>query len=540
MQGRAAATARTPARQAPDRARPQVALRCGSLEPPEHRGQTFDLDDEVTLGRSPACVVVPRGRHLRLVGPRPGVPPRRRGVARGPRLDQRHLPQRRAPRRRRPAPARRPGEGRATPCSRCAGEPTVRRAGCRRDALPLRRRAPTPGASARSNQDLALVDREPRRRRRRHGRPRRWRGGRPDRGRTCSTRPSTATTAPTALTGRLPTGRTETIFERSERRPRAPRHGHDAHRGGDRLGGATASSSRVVNVGDSRAYLLNGGRALQPHRGPQPRRGDGPPRRAHRRRGRGPSRTGTSSPGRSASTRGWRSTPGCSSLRPGTRLLLCSDGLTNECGDDEIALVLTEYEDPTEAAQALVRRRSTTAATTTSPSSSPTSSKHRRSAAATRPPADEEAEVERRPTDDSRAGAPADWRREGGAVAPATDGRRRRRPAVLVPGAAGGGQRPATADQAGRGCRWHRVAIVPRPSGRPASVPRSSRPQSLLVLDPGGRQQRAGRSRGRPHRHTVVGAVRAGLRGRPRGYRAASWAGTCARPTSSASAATRS
>ena len=41
-------------------------------------------------------------------------------------------------------------------------------------------------------------------------------------------------------------------------------------------------------------------------------------------------------------------------LRSGDRLLLCSDGLTNEVGSDEMADILGEVDDPTEAAQRLV------------------------------------------------------------------------------------------------------------------------------------------------------------------------------------------
>lgn len=44
------------------------------------------------------------------------------------------------------------------------------------------------------------------------------------------------------------------------------------------------------------------------------------------------------------------------SFEPGSRLLLCSDGLTNELTDDEIADVLAKEQDPTRAAHELVGR----------------------------------------------------------------------------------------------------------------------------------------------------------------------------------------
>jgi len=42
--------------------------------------------------------------------------------------------------------------------------------------------------------------------------------------------------------------------------------------------------------------------------------------------------------------------------RPGERWLLCTDGLTNEVGDDEIAGVLAAGDDPQEVADTLVAR----------------------------------------------------------------------------------------------------------------------------------------------------------------------------------------
>ena len=39
---------------------------------------------------------------------------------------------------------------------------------------------------------------------------------------------------------------------------------------------------------------------------------------------------------------------------PGTRILLCSDGLTNAAPEEEISRILTEYEDPEGACKALL------------------------------------------------------------------------------------------------------------------------------------------------------------------------------------------
>src|ERR1700733_13653214 len=44
-----------PARTATKSKRKQLYLRI--IEPPQHEGQTFDLDDELTIGRSPGCGV---------------------------------------------------------------------------------------------------------------------------------------------------------------------------------------------------------------------------------------------------------------------------------------------------------------------------------------------------------------------------------------------------------------------------------------------------------------------------------------------------
>ena len=59
-------------------------------------------------------------------------------------------------------------------------------------------------------------------------------------------------------------------------------------------------------------------------------------------------------------------------LRTGDRVLLCSDGLTNEVGSDEMAAILREVDDPGRRRSGWSRRPTSTAARTTSPSSSST------------------------------------------------------------------------------------------------------------------------------------------------------------------------
>ena len=111
----------------------------------------------------------------------------------------------------------------------------------------------------------------------------------------------------------------------------------------------------VVNVGDSRAYLVGRDRLVQLTEDhslveEMVRRGELTPAEA------------AVHPHRHILTRAigieadvdvdsWRLEP-----RLGARLLLCSDGLTNECSDDEIDAILRQNTDPGAAAQALVDR----------------------------------------------------------------------------------------------------------------------------------------------------------------------------------------
>jgi serine/threonine protein phosphatase PrpC len=110
----------------------------------------------------------------------------------------------------------------------------------------------------------------------------------------------------------------------------------------------------VVNVGDSRAYIYQGGELLQLTEDhslveEMVREGRLSPEEAH------------AHPSRNIVTRSIGNEPNVNvdvweiSVRAGDRFLLCSDGLFNELDDDQIAAVLRRLEDPEEAAVELVR-----------------------------------------------------------------------------------------------------------------------------------------------------------------------------------------
>ncbi len=266
------------------------------------------------------------------------------------------------------------------------------------------------------------------------------------------------------------------IFDRSERE-------RELRGMGTTLTAAAVVSGRdgerlaVVNVGDSRAYLLNGGRLsrlTEDHSLVEEmvRHGELSPDEA------------AVHPHRHILTRALGIDPGVEidswllDLQPGARLLLCSDGLTNECGDDEIALILTEYEDPSEAAQALVQQAldhggsdNVTVVVADVVDAPP-------SAAATAPRTTKEASS-------SAARAAEERTRRAGAAGPSAT-----TSATVVQGAVG-------AAGAARVARPARRAGAPVATGRDrprppdtGQVPRSSRPQSLLVLDPGRKRSR--------------------------------------------------
>jgi serine/threonine protein phosphatase PrpC len=111
----------------------------------------------------------------------------------------------------------------------------------------------------------------------------------------------------------------------------------------------------VVNVGDSRAYLFEHGRLrrlTEDHSVVEEmlRQGELTPAQA------------AAHPHRHILTRALGIDPDVEvdswlvDARPPSRLLLCSDGLTNECSEDEIAQVLATTRDPAATAHELVRR----------------------------------------------------------------------------------------------------------------------------------------------------------------------------------------
>ena len=130
------------------------------------------------------------------------------------------------------------------------------------------------------------------------------------------------------------------IFQTRTRQRRPARHGHHAHRDGRAAGrptGPSADQFAIVNVGDSRVYLMRAGRLTARHRRPQLRAGAAGHRPHHR--GRGPG----SHPRRNIVTRALGIEPTCGSTRgcacrpfSGDRFVLCSDGLVDEVDDDEI------------------------------------------------------------------------------------------------------------------------------------------------------------------------------------------------------------
>ena len=87
------ATAGAPSQPRPTRRR-QLYLKV--VQPPEHAGRSYDLDDELTIGRSPGCgVSMPEDIYTSTLHARL-VPAQRSALGRGSRLHQRDVRQLRA------------------------------------------------------------------------------------------------------------------------------------------------------------------------------------------------------------------------------------------------------------------------------------------------------------------------------------------------------------------------------------------------------------------------------------------------------------
>ena len=215
------------------------------VEPPEHAGRTYDLDDELTVGRSPGCGVsmtddiYTSTLHARLFRHNDQLWVEDLGSTNGTFVNSERITQA-------CGSARVICSRSAPPCSRSPGDRPAVGLGHRRRPGPHRQPGPAPRAA------------QPLRRGRRHGRPRRRRGGGAGRGRD-----------PRAAFDRDPTA--DGLRRRSPR-PTAPsgsesqvndgpaRHGHHPHR---RRPGRRRTGEDVLalaNVGDSRAYVFSEGR----------------------------------------------------------------------------------------------------------------------------------------------------------------------------------------------------------------------------------------------------------------------------------------
>ncbi len=278
--------------------------RCSSR--PTRPGATFDLDDELTVGRSPGCGVpttydvYSSTLHARLYRQR------RPALGRGPRLDQRHLRELRADHQADEAGQGRPAPGRGDGLRGRRGD---------RPALGLgHRRRPGPQQPTRTS---------------------------PSRRRTCSPWPTAWAATPAARwrpgwrstpcappSPRQPTRRraaarrsprpTRAVWRQSQ--DRAEPAGDGDHPDG---GGPGGRHGRPRRDRPGQRRRLPGLRLLRGpghpgHRRPQPGRGEGPPGRADRGRGGGAPAPPHPDPGARAWPRTSTSTCGSSTSRTGT------------------------------------------------------------------------------------------------------------------------------------------------------------------------------------------------------------------------------
>ena len=309
------------------------------VQPPEHAGRTYDLDDELTIGRSPGCGVAMPEDIYTLDTARPPLPPRRPTLGRGPRLDQWDVRELRTDH-----AGGAPGQGRPPPdrFHRLRGLPlTVLRSGSASDV----------GRVRNVNQDLPLE------------RPNLYAvadgmGGHV--GGEVAARVAVETLEQAFERAPTVEGLRQAFSEANAAVWQESQANADLRGMGTTLTAVALVSGpegkdvlALANVGDSRAYLFSGGDITQVT-------DDHSLAEERMRQGEMTVAEAAVHPQRHILTRAL----GVSSqvdadmweleLRSGDRLLLCSDGLTNEVGSDEMADILGEVDDPTEAAQRLV------------------------------------------------------------------------------------------------------------------------------------------------------------------------------------------
>ena len=143
------------------------------------------------------------------------------------------------------------------------------------------------------------------------------------------------------------------VWHESQVEHRPAWHGHDTHRGGPGGGPGGPGRAGAGQRGDSRAYVFSGGEITQVT-------DDHSLAEERMRHGEMTEAEAAVHPQRHILTRALGVSAEVDAdmweleLQTGDRVLLCSDGLTNEVGIDEIAGILGEVADPGEAARRLV------------------------------------------------------------------------------------------------------------------------------------------------------------------------------------------